>query len=62
MTEVINLNQKRKARSRTENEKKASQNRVKFGRTKQEKNLEKLNAMRAEQRLEGHKLETEENE
>jgi hypothetical protein len=62
MVEVINLNKKRKARARTDNEKKAAQNRVNFGRTKDEKNLEKLNAKRAEQRLEGHKLETGENE
>ncbi len=62
MTEVINLNKKRKAKARTENEKKASQNRIKFGRTKEEKTVEKLNAKRVEQRLEGHKLETEENE
>lgn len=42
MTEVINLNKKRKAKTHTENEKKASQNRIKFGRTKEEKNKEKL--------------------
>lgn len=57
MTEVINLNQKRKAKARTEKEKKAAQNRIKFGRTKQEKNLEKLDARRAEKHIQGHKLE-----
>jgi hypothetical protein len=62
MTEVINLNQKRKAKARAGKEKKASENRIKFGRTKEEKNMEKLKARRAEQSLEGHKLETEENE
>jgi len=61
MTEVINLNSKRKAKARTEKEKKASQNRIKFGRTKAEKKIEKLNAKRAQQNLEGHKLEPEEN-
>jgi hypothetical protein len=62
MAEVINLNRKRKAKSRIENEKKASQNRIKYGRTKQEKTIEKRNAKRVESHLEGHKLDTEENE
>jgi Domain of unknown function (DUF4169) len=62
MTEVINLNQKRKAKARAEKEKKASQNRIKFGRTKEEKNRGKLEARQAEQHLEGHKLDPEENE
>ncbi len=62
MTEVINLNRKRKAKARAEKEKKASQNRIKFGRTKEEKNIEKLNASHAGRRLEGHKLEAEEDE
>ncbi len=56
MTEVINLNKKRKAKAHTEKQKKASQNRIKFGRTQEEKNREKLNAKLAKQRLEGHKL------
>ncbi len=61
MSEVINLNQKRKAKARTEKEKKASQNRTKFGRTKEEKNLEKRKAMQIEKHLEGHKLNSEDN-
>jgi hypothetical protein len=62
MTEVINLNQKRKAKARTEKERKAAQNRIKFGRTKQEKNKEQLSAKLAEKHIQGHKMETEENE
>lgn len=62
MTEVINLNHKRKAKARTEKEKQASQNRVKFGRTKEEKKLEKLKAEKAERHLQGHKRESEEEE
>lgn len=62
MTEVINLNHKRKAKARTEKEKKASQNRIKFGRTSEEKNREKRKAERAKHLLEGHKLDSEENE
>ena len=59
MTEIINLNQKRKASARTAKEKNASENRRKFGRTKQEKQLEKLNAEKLEKHLQGHKRETE---
>ncbi len=62
MTEIINLNKKRKARARTQKEKTASENRIKFGRTKQEKTIGQRNAKSAEQRLAGHKIETEENE
>jgi hypothetical protein len=59
MTEVINLNQQRKAKARTDKEKKASQNRAKFGRTKEEKKLEKLKAEKLERHVEGHKREPE---
>jgi hypothetical protein len=60
MTEVINLKQKRKAKARTEKEKKAIENRAKFGRTKEEKQIEKLKAAQAERHIQGHKRETEE--
>lgn len=43
---VINLNQFRKARARAESEKQAEQNRVKFGRTKAEKNVAKAEKAR----------------
>lgn len=59
MTEIINLNQKRKANARVVKEKNAAENRRKFGRTKQEKKLEKLNAEKLEKHLQGHKRETE---
>ena len=59
MTEIINLNQQRKAKARTDKEKKAAQNRVKFGRTKEEKQAEKLKAEKAERLLQGHKRETQ---
>ncbi len=62
MTEIINLNQKRKAAARTDKEKTASQNRVKFGRTKEEKQREKQEAERLKRHLEGHKRETDEEE
>ncbi|KTC81932.1 DUF4169 family protein [Legionella cincinnatiensis] len=57
MMNVINLNKKRKTKNRLENEKKASENRIKFGRTKQEKQIEKQNNERSERFLDGHKLD-----
>lgn len=59
MTNIINLNQHRKAKARTDKEKQAAKNRAKFGRTKQEKQLEKKKAEKLEKHLEGHKRETE---
>ncbi|MFW2534177.1 MULTISPECIES: DUF4169 family protein [unclassified Legionella] len=62
MVEIINLNKKRKAKIRLEKEKKASENRIKFGRTKNEKQLEKQEKERSERYLDGHKLEKNEKE
>lgn len=62
MADIINLNKKRKAKNRLEKEKKASENRIKFGRTKQEKQLEKQNIERNNRNLDGHKLEDTEDE
>ncbi|HAT6811143.1 DUF4169 family protein [Legionella pneumophila] len=60
MADIINLNKKRKAKVRLEKEKKASENRIKFGRTKKEKQLEKQDIERSEQHLDGHKLDKKE--
>ena len=60
MGEIIKFNQKRKEMARAEKEKKASENRVKFGRTKEEKKLEKSKADKAERHLDGHKRDSEE--
>lgn len=60
MVDIINLNKKRKAKIRLEKEKKASENRIKFGRTKKEKQLEKQDNERSERYLDGHKLEKNE--
>lgn len=62
MAEVINLKQQRKAKARTEKEKKASENRVKFGQTKAEKNKKKIESKRDEKLLEGHKRDKDEEE
>lgn len=58
MTEIINLNKKRKAKIRGEKESRAAENRLKYGRTKQEKRVEKLKAEKLDRHLHGHKLET----
>lgn len=60
MVDVINLNKKRKIKIRLEKEKKASENRIKFGRTKKEKQIEKQDKERNDRHLEGHKLEKKE--
>lgn len=57
MADVINFNKKRKAKNRLDKEKKAAINRVKFGRTKQEKQVAKQKNHREEKHLDGHKLE-----
>ena len=56
MADVVNLNQFRKAKARTEKEKRASENRVKFGRTKAEKQAEDTNQALIEKKLKGKKL------
>lgn len=60
MVDIINLNKKRKAKNRLEKEKTASENRIKFGRTKKEKRTEKQDNERNERHLDGHKLEKKE--
>jgi len=60
MGDVINFNKKRKAKVRLKNEKMAPEKRIKFGRTKKEKQIEKQNNMRCERHLDGHKLEKKE--
>ncbi len=57
MVNIINLNKKRKAKIRLEKEKKAAENRIKFGRTKEEKQIAKQENERHERHLDGHKLE-----
>lgn len=59
MAEIINLNHRRKSKNRAEKEQKASQNRVKFGRTKKEKQQEQQDNERNIRHLDGHKLDPE---
>jgi hypothetical protein len=53
--DVINLRQARKTRERAVKEKQAAENRVKYGRTKDERRLHDANNTLSQQRIEGHK-------
>jgi hypothetical protein len=57
MTDIINLNQMRKAKSKAEKDKQATANRAKFGRSKDEIKKEKQQADKAKRLLDGHKRE-----
>ncbi|MFN3583155.1 DUF4169 family protein [Phenylobacterium sp.] len=57
MAELINLNKARKAREREQAKAKAAENRVRFGRTKGETVVARLEAERARRDLEGKKRE-----
>lgn len=59
MGDLVNLNRARKARDRREREEAAAGNRVKFGRTKAEKQLAKASDELAARRLDGHRLDGE---
>jgi hypothetical protein len=53
--EIINLKKVRKAKARAEAEKNAEENRVKFGRSKAEKNLSAAEKNLADKNLDGSK-------
>ena len=57
MAEPINLNKARKASERTAEKKQAGENRVRFGRTKGEKTVSKLETERARRAHEEKKRE-----
>lgn len=60
--DVVNLRQFRKARTRSEKEKQAEQNRLTFGRSKAEKTLTKALNAKAEKTLDQGRLETSDDE
>ena len=62
MVQIINLNKRRKAKQRQEKEQKAKENRINYGRTKHERLIAKQEQEQTDQRLDGHKLETNEKE
>lgn len=57
MAEILNLNQARKAKARTDAKAKAAENRVRFGRTKADKALDAARADRLQRDLDGAKRE-----
>jgi hypothetical protein len=57
MAEIVNLNRFRKERERAEKTKSAEENRVKFGRTKDEREVAEANAQKADKTLDDKKIE-----
>ncbi|WP_082092530.1 DUF4169 family protein [Devosia epidermidihirudinis] len=57
MAEIINLKNARKQKARAEKDVQAAQNRVLFGRTKAEKQLQAAEKARDEKAIDGHKRE-----
>ena len=57
MTEPVNLNRFRKAKRHATEQKQAAENRVAFGRTKSEREIERLKAEKAARELAGKKLD-----
>jgi hypothetical protein len=55
MTPPINLNKARKAKEKADAERRAKENRAKFGRTKAEKKLEAAKAEKLAKLTEGHR-------
>ncbi|MFT3966131.1 MAG: DUF4169 family protein [Sphingobium sp.] len=59
MAEIINLRLARKARKRAKDERAAEANRAKFGRTRAEKDRDRIEAERLARRIDGAKREDE---
>lgn len=57
MGDVVNLNKARKARARSDAKATAEANRVKFGRTRAEKERDRIDKARADRLIDGAKLE-----
>jgi hypothetical protein len=55
MSTPVNLNKVRKARARADKKARADENAVKFGRTKAEKQRDRVETERSVTRLDGHK-------
>ncbi len=53
--EIVNLKRARKDRARTDKERQAAENRVRFGRTKAERSIEAADAEKKFRELEGHR-------
>ncbi|SFJ57285.1 DUF4169 family protein [Caulobacter sp. UNC279MFTsu5.1] len=57
MAEILNLNQARKAKAKTDAKTRAAENRARFGRTKADKALDAARADRLQRDLDGAKRE-----
>lgn len=57
MAEILNLNQARKAKAKSDAKAKAAENRARFGRTKADKALDAARADRLQRDLDGAKRE-----
>ena len=57
MSKVVNLNKVRKQKARTAAQQQAAENRVKFGRTPQQKRRDDLEAQEAQRRLDALRRE-----
>lgn len=57
MAEIVNLNKVRKARAKVEAEETAKANRVRFGRTRQEKEVARQQEDKLSRELDGKKLD-----
>lgn len=57
MADILNLNKARKLRARTAAEKLAAENRIRFGRSKSEKQRERNETAEAAKKLDGHRLD-----
>jgi len=62
MAEIVNLRKARKAKARAEKETQAAENRIKFGRSKAERDLGTTSRRLAERKLEAHRRETDADE
>ena len=60
--DIVNLRKARKARDRLSKEKRAEENRIKFGRTKAERERMEANKEIVVRRLDAHKLGAEDGE
>lgn len=59
MTEPVNLNRFRKAKRRADAQKQAAENRVAFGRTKAERDIERLKTEKAARELDQKQIDRE---
>ena len=57
MATIVNLNKYRKQHDGAEEERRASENRIRFGRTKQQRARDALDAARARKEIEDKRLE-----